>query len=379
MQAFGYSCKPQGFIHVHPSSPISGPRPQNQWLAEPFVKHFADNVRIELASQCQWCNSHPATANFSMQAHLLATRQKPNSLGTAAQHTSVLESLFNLTEQDVAPWEGAMAYCRYLEDVYFPVLLTNEFAFLWTVMGGQSRPKTVSECWPWFTTVCSVIHKLQGKASLEDVWDGVRSARPVSDVGAAAATVHESTSPTASEESACLIGIFSVLCWGSSTLKPVLHMPEAFQQVPSLFVVQKRTQEQHLSPPAFGRRQSNSKPPVHARFDDNYHGFKLESVRKRPISAIFRNVQTAMRPAARPNSHCDCSKLARSSTGAALFTSTLNYDSLQTIGKIRLKWVDHLSSHLDFDSRNRHLSVYRFPSLCALNTLQSSRGPIFDM
>ncbi|KAL8926614.1 MAG: hypothetical protein Q9172_001713 [Xanthocarpia lactea] len=67
-----------------------------------------------------------------------------------------------------------------------------------------------------------------------------------------------------------------------------------------------------------------------------------------------------------------------SDKSVTLYLSTVNYRSLQTIGKIRIRWVDDLSSHLDFDSATRGLSVFRFPTFCALNTLRNSRDPVFD-
>lgn len=229
---------------------------------------------------------------------------------------------------------------------------------MWTVLG-VPHPTHPADCWPWFRVVCSIIHMLHEAASIEDVWDGVRSSAPVNTVA--------TRQPTDTENQACLIGIFSVLCWGSITLQPILSWDD-LGPTPRLLV----------------RQPSQSQTGDH-----HQHGLRMDIVR-RPIHAIFRNFRKTMSTTrwrqpiggSSASDSAKCYHCANESTNTeestVLFTSTLNYDSLKTIGKIRLRWVDDLSSHLDFDSQNRSLSVFRFPSLCALGALEKSRGPIFD-
>lgn len=62
----------------------------------------------------------------------------------------------------------------------------------------------------------------------------------------------------------------------------------------------------------------------------------------------------------------------------ALYVSTLNYHSLQTFGKINIRWVDVLSAHLEFDPLTRTLMLFRFPTFCALNCIQEEKWKCFD-
>lgn len=57
----------------------------------------------------------------------------------------------------------------------------------------------------------------------------------------------------------------------------------------------------------------------------------------------------------------------------ALYVSSLNYASLKTISKVKLVWVNSLTNHLDFNATSRQLSIFRFPSYCAISTLESHK------
>lgn len=287
-----------------------------------------------------------------------ATRRpgSPLDLNKRRHRDTELACLFGVTSAKVAPWVGAAAYCQFLEDLEFQPLLSDEYAFIWTAIG-VPRPTVLADCWPWFRMVCCTLHILPETASIEDVWDRLRLSAPVD----AIATHH----PTDTQKQACLIGIFSVLCWGSMTLKPIMHW-EDLESTPRLLVQQ----------------------PLRLQKDRHQHGLKLEIVR-RPVHAIFRNFRKIMSTSrwqqpiggsiSSTNPKCpDCAGATNVGLSTVLYKSTLNYDSLKTIGKIRLRWVDSLSSHLDFDSQNRCLSIFRFPSFCALGALEKSRGPIFD-
>jgi hypothetical protein len=47
-----------------------------------------------------------------------------------------------------------------------------------------------------------------------------------------------------------------------------------------------------------------------------------------------------------------------------LYESSVNYFSLQNIGRVRLEWVDMVTDHLRFNRQKRTLSLFRFPSMC---------------
>ncbi|TVY82556.1 hypothetical protein LSUE1_G002864 [Lachnellula suecica] len=208
----------------------------------------------------------------------------------------------------------------------------DEYACAWTAAGIRN-PRTAAECWPWFNAVCSAARSLKNEdISIVDVWDSI----------SASASGNAKPGPISAENTACHVAIFSVLCWGTMTLRPRLEWAD-FKTSPSLMVYQ----------------QLSEQP-----------GLKMDLVR-RPIPAIFRHFQRTM-PTGRWRHPISESHTLESTT---LHVSSLNYASLKVIGKIRLVWVDNLSSHLDFDFANRRLSIFKFPSFCALGTLEDSFEP----
>ena len=46
--------------------------------------------------------------------------------------------------------------------------------------------------------------------------------------------------------------------------------------------------------------------------------------------------------------------------------SNIYYSNLHGVGKLYIKWVQDAGQHLDLDERNRTLSVFAYPSYCAL-------------
>jgi len=46
--------------------------------------------------------------------------------------------------------------------------------------------------------------------------------------------------------------------------------------------------------------------------------------------------------------------------------SLVCFHTLHKIADIKIEWVDVLALHLDFDSRKRTLSIFRYPSFCFL-------------
>ena len=252
---------------------------------------------------------------------------------------AALENLFGITRQELHRWPGAMAYCGFLESLFEP-LLADEYGCLWKAINKQ-RPGHSSGCWPWFSAVCSVVRSHRSEdSSIEEVWNGLK------------ATIHPSGTsdpfrPAPIEKTMCLIAVFSVLCWATMMLQPKLHRAD-FEGSPTLMA-------------SISHNQSSGQ------------ALKMDIVR-RPIPAVFRTLKRLLflsrwqQPT--DNGYSDKS--------VTLYLSTLHYETLQTIGKIHIEWVDDLSSHLDFDSANRSLSVFRFPTFCALTTLRDSGNPIFE-
>lgn len=246
-----------------------------------------------------------------------------------------LQCLFGYSAELLQQVPSIAAWCGYLEDCFQP-LLEDDYSNIWPSIG-LPKPKTSAECWSWLEAVASSIRQFQGAGvSIEDIWETMipRTAAP-SDVRITAD----------SERSTCFIAIFAVLCWGSMTLSPKLASSST--AAPSYLAIQHMTTE--------------------------HHGLKLDFV-ERPIAAVFRNFQrnkTGIRW--RPPINAPLT-----GDSVVLYVSSLNFNSLQITGKLRLKWVDNITSHLDFNSRTRTLSIFRYPSFCALTTLGANRGAVFE-
>lgn len=64
---------------------------------------------------------------------------------------------------------------------------------------------------------------------------------------------------------------------------------------------------------------------------------------------------------------------------AFLHTTCLSIESLVRISRITIVWTDSFTNHLLFDPLSRVLSLYRHPSICALNSIQSGKKSTFEM
>ncbi|KAK3366627.1 hypothetical protein B0T24DRAFT_681829 [Lasiosphaeria ovina] len=54
--------------------------------------------------------------------------------------------------------------------------------------------------------------------------------------------------------------------------------------------------------------------------------------------------------------------------------SNIYYSNLHRVGKIQVQWVHDIVHHLDFDERNRTLSLFKFPTYCALICLSDPQS-----
>ncbi|OTA87934.1 hypothetical protein M434DRAFT_130619 [Hypoxylon sp. CO27-5] len=184
----------------------------------------------------------------------------------------------------------------------------NASSYLRGIAGTNQGPRSMAECWSLFDTVCATIRTMDKGSSIEDVCTELCS--PTSNG-------NRPTSPRTHARDPFFVAIFSVLCWATMTLQPKLQWA-GFQGSPSLMV--------HL--------QASSQDSL-----------RIEWV-KRPIPALFRHFHRTM-PTSRWRHPIGESKTDRST---ALELSCLNYESL------------------NFDVTRRRLSIFRFPSFCALST-----------
>jgi hypothetical protein len=142
-----------------------------------------------------------------------------------------------------------------------------------------------------------------------------------------------------------LRAIFAVLCWTSATLKPLIGTPET---------VDLDTQAHFLEA------------------ENSSQKYSTKDLR-RPISKMFYSFQNRAEYVEEFENHPRNEfQGGEHSNSDMLYESSLNYFSLYTIGRVKLKWVDTLTAHLAFDRPTRTLSVFRFPSFCATNTLRTN-------
>lgn len=244
-------------------------------------------------------------------------------------HNNFLLSLFGLPADQLRDWPGAHAYCQYVEAAFAPLLL-DQFADLWDELETR-RPDRVQDCWVLMEKTVTALRTLRDEnSSLTELWSRIKS--PISAI--------DSTDDLKSPPSPCSLAVFAAICWSTMTLQPILTLDATQHSL--------RVQQQ----------------------TDNKPGLKMDYVR-RPIPAIFRNFKKQMKTT--PWRHRIGGSPEQQPT--VLHVPSLNYGSLHTIGKIRLDWVDNLTGHLDFDAANRRLSVFKFPSFCALNALAESTEP----
>ena len=248
---------------------------------------------------------------------------------------AAMEKLFGSSPEALREWPGYSGYCSYLEECFEP-LLADAFGSIWTSIG-VPRPSKPMECWSWSNAISEAIRSTEERGTTADLLHVVKTSFQ---------HIYAHDPPPMIDTTACLTAAFAVLCWSSMTLKPKL--PASLDSsTAGLFACQQSYEE-----------SLNLKP---------------DEVR-RPIVAAFRIFHRSQRGRRWRQAICD-RNVGQSSV---LHVSTLNFQSLQTIGKIRLSWVSDLSSHLDFEPRTRTLSVFRFPTFCALTTAVESRGTVLE-
>ncbi|RSL84310.1 hypothetical protein CEP51_004009 [Fusarium floridanum] len=240
-----------------------------------------------------------------------------------ALQTRYLELVFG-SDVTLGGNPGLHAYFRHMEDSFEP-LLEASFAPVWDAFG-LPRPRSTHDCWPLPVAV------------LEAIQRQTREPQDVSIDVIIEAMLSACGSPVLSNRSFCQVAVFAVLCWSTMILTPGLQ-PQAPQ--PQLVC--------HLS------RRFESDKLVQQTLDRC----------RRSIPATFRGfkAQAWGRDVMQVAQH-------ESRRSEDLHKSVLNYRSLQMFGKIRIQWVTSMAAHLEFDPASRHLSVFRFPTVCALRSMQ---------
>jgi hypothetical protein len=107
-----------------------------------------------------------------------------------------------------------------------------------------------------------------------------------------------------------------------------------------------------------------------------HDGLRVEQsmeIAKRPISILIRGFGQLL-----PSTEQITSAIERSQPDL-LHATSLNFYSLKLIDKIRIEWTSSLGCHLMFSPLSRTLTLYRFPTFCAMNcNKQGAEDMVFD-
>lgn len=239
-------------------------------------------------------------------------------------------------------WPGVHIVCSRLE-AKFEALLRGEYGVIWKILKWeQGAPAEGHEVWHWCLAVLREFQKLQGTGggdgSMDNILQNLIRGHPAKF--------------TAAEKDHALLAIFAVVCWSSMVLDPDLDLSAGQTGRPSSAAGDGR----HLSFQAkgMGIKNESSKTP-------------LSQTAKRPIGKVFRGLRGVLE-----GSGPSAASTGDSETGT-IHESSVNFFSLYTIGRVRIRWVEDLASHLVFDRQHRILSVFCLPSFCVGTILRAQK------
>ncbi|KAF4551559.1 Hypothetical protein D9617_13g100600 [Elsinoe fawcettii] len=239
-----------------------------------------------------------------------------------------IQALFKGTKAVVEDWPGTKAYHKYIEQQFEP-LLDTAFEDLWKNLG-LSKPQRRADCWAWFNLVTENLSREDDDNSIQEIWRHI--------IESVASTSNVSTDPLEkSVPMACYIALFAAILWSTMALKPAAWL---------------KTDPGGASPPM-------------RRRDDAGHTLEANSI-SRPLPVIFRQLRNLT--ASRHWHYLIGNSEQDRDSSSTLYLSNLNYATLHGMCNISISWVDEISLHLAFEPANRQLSVFRFPSFCALST-----------
>ncbi|KAH8703632.1 hypothetical protein BGW36DRAFT_443975 [Talaromyces proteolyticus] len=229
-----------------------------------------------------------------------------------------IELLFQLPAKHALEWPGILVFCSHLES-RFEELLNPQFGTIWRILG-CTAPLTAVGCWHWCFAVIRAFQALSDEESCMD-----KAYKRLLENSKISENEIESY-----DKLQVLRAMFAVLCWTSAIIKPILDVEAVTSTL--------ETANSNL---------------------------------RRPIAKVFFYFQSNTTDVQKPGDYLanGGNQSSGGSSDDVLYESSLNYSSLSTIGRVKLKWVDTLTAHLAFDRSTRVLSVYRFPSFCATKVL----------
>lgn len=249
-------------------------------------------------------------------------------------HLQVIELLFGPGYPYAQNWPGILVIFSRLE-IQFKVLLRDDFNVIWKILS-REKPTEAHECWHWCLAVLQEFQSLQANQniSMETAYKHLINDRLVE--------------LTDSEKDPILLAIFAVLCWTSMTLVPILEPEQTMETNLCLSFRAKGLKTVKLSQTS------------------------LESTAKRPIIKLFGILKSLIKD------HDGVHAGSAATDTDTIHESSVNFLSLHTIGRVRIKWVEDLTSHLAFDRQSRTISVFCLPTFCVCSILRTQQVQILQ-
>ncbi|KAF3479406.1 uncharacterized protein GIQ15_05389 [Arthroderma uncinatum] len=238
-----------------------------------------------------------------------------------------IQLLFDVKPEILTSFPGIESYCHYLEHDAFPSLMDPAFGLIWELIS-CTKTKEITDCWDWSVAVLRLIQSESPEVSIDDIAECL-------DERSGASKTHI----RAQETAYLYIAIFGVLCWSSLAMRPRLIFTDS---VPSNFAC--------LLPNGV---KSTSTPSTN----------RLNDRCKRPLMTIFRAFKSQNWGGQSRERIVDRSRPRETDS---LYEASLNIYSLRYFGHVSIQWTDTISEHLRFNPANRRLSLFRFPTFCAL-------------
>jgi len=244
---------------------------------------------------------------------------------TYNKRSKFVQLLFDIQPTALTNFPGIESFCDYLEHDAFQPLMGPTFGLLWGMIS-CTNPKEIADCWDWSLAVLQVLQSEQPGVSIHDLF------RRLEQSGNSKQKLGRDQ-----DKSYVYVAIFGVLCWSSLVVRPRLIFTD--DVAPNLTC---------LLPLGF---KSTNTSTTH-RISDRC---------MRPILTTFRSFKPQ---------HWGDQSDDRTQIGAremdSLYQASLNIYVLRYFGKVTIQWVDTISEHLRFNPANRRLSLFRFPTFCAL-------------
>lgn len=241
-----------------------------------------------------------------------------------------IQLLFGIKPGVLGNFPGIESYCDYLEHDAFQPLMGARFDLIWDMIA-HTDSKKIADCWDWSVAVLRVAQSEQSEISIHDI------SRRLEEQGR-----NSKQDLGRDRDKAYLyMAIFGVLCWSSLVVRPRLIFTD--DAVPNLTC---------LLPQGF----KSTKGSTTHRLSDRC---------MRPMVATFRSFKLQHWGGQSEQRTQDSSRETDS-----LYEASLNIHSLCYFGHVTIQWVDTTSEHLRFNPANRRLSLFRFPTFCALLAIQ---------